>query len=58
MHTFAQFTEAVDVAFGRWDLDHLRMFVPPDGVEVSRSAWRDGVAVPRPGTAGTPGSTC
>ena len=45
-HTFAQFAEAVDVAFGRWDLDHLRMFVLPDGVEVSWSAWRDGPAFP------------
>ncbi|MET7831415.1 hypothetical protein [Micromonospora sediminicola] len=45
-HTFAQFAEAVDRAFGRWDLDHLRMVVLPGGVEVSWSAWRDGPAFP------------
>lgn len=45
-HTFAQLAEAVDRAFGRWDLDHLRMFVLPGGVEVSWSAWRDGPAFP------------
>ncbi|MFI7215821.1 IS1096 element passenger TnpR family protein [Micromonospora maritima] len=45
-HTFAQLAEAVDRAFGRWELDHLRMFVLPGGVEVSWSAWRDGPAFP------------
>jgi hypothetical protein len=43
-HTFAQLAEAIDVAFGRWDLAHLRMFVLPDGVDVSWSAWGDGPA--------------
>ncbi|WBB65252.1 hypothetical protein [Micromonospora sp. WMMD812] len=45
-HTFAQLAEAIDVAFGRWDLAHLRMFVLPDGTDVSWSAWRDGPAFP------------
>ncbi|WBB78485.1 hypothetical protein O7606_19965 [Micromonospora sp. WMMD882] len=45
-HTFAQLAEAIDVAFGRWDLAHLRMFVLPDGVDVSWSTWRDGPAFP------------
>ncbi|MFF4940727.1 hypothetical protein [Micromonospora sp. NPDC000729] len=45
-HTFAQLAEAIDVAFGRWDLAHLRMFVLPDGVDVSWSVWRDGPAFP------------
>ncbi|MFI7068953.1 hypothetical protein [Micromonospora sediminicola] len=45
-HTFAQLAEAVDRAFGRRDLDHLRMVVLPGGVEVSWSAWRDGPAFP------------
>ncbi|MFJ1540902.1 hypothetical protein ACIODS_20375 [Micromonospora chalcea] len=45
-HTFAQLAEAIDVAFGRWDLAHLRMFVLPGGVDVSWSAWRDGPAFP------------
>ncbi|WP_406038403.1 plasmid pRiA4b ORF-3 family protein [Micromonospora sp. NBC_00898] len=45
-HTFADLAEAIDVAFGRRDLDHLRMFVLPGGVEVSWSAWRDGPAFP------------
>ncbi|KAB1915604.1 plasmid pRiA4b ORF-3 family protein [Micromonospora sp. AMSO31t] len=46
VHTFAEFAEAVDVAFGRWDLGHLRMFVLPGGVQVSWSAWRAGPAFP------------
>ncbi|WP_405090235.1 plasmid pRiA4b ORF-3 family protein [Micromonospora sp. NBC_01392] len=45
-HTFAQLAEAIDVAFGRWDLAHLRMVVLPDGIDVSWSAWRDGPAFP------------
>ncbi|WP_431895928.1 IS1096 element passenger TnpR family protein [Micromonospora haikouensis] len=45
-HTFAELAEAIDVAFGRWDLAHLRMFVLPGGVDVSWSAWRDGPAFP------------
>ncbi|WP_446218111.1 IS1096 element passenger TnpR family protein [Micromonospora sp. IBHARD004] len=45
-HTFADLAEAIDVAFGRRDLDHLRMFVLPVGIEVSWSAWRDGPAFP------------
>lgn len=43
-HTFAQLGEAIDVAFGRWDLAHLRVFVLPDDVDVSWSPWRDGPA--------------
>ncbi|MFY1594781.1 hypothetical protein [Micromonospora sp. WMMD737] len=45
-HTFAELAEAIDVAFGRWDLAHLRMFVLPDDVDVSWSTWRDGPAFP------------
>jgi hypothetical protein len=30
-HTFAQLGEAVDLAFARWDLAHLRRFDLPDG---------------------------
>ncbi|MEU7176393.1 hypothetical protein ABZ949_33515 [Micromonospora tulbaghiae] len=45
-HTFAQLAEAIDIAFGRWDLAHLRMFVLADGVEMSWSPWRDGPAFP------------
>ncbi|MEV0726575.1 hypothetical protein AB0I37_27820 [Micromonospora purpureochromogenes] len=45
-HTFADLAEAIDVAFGRWDLGHLRMFVLPGEVELSWSAWRDGPAFP------------
>ncbi|RKN59207.1 hypothetical protein D7193_08730 [Micromonospora costi] len=45
-HTFAQLAEAIDLAFGRWDLAHLRMFVLPDGSQASWSAWRDGPAFP------------
>ncbi|MFF5175917.1 hypothetical protein ACFY3U_25285 [Micromonospora sp. NPDC000089] len=45
-HTFAELAEAIDVAFGRWDLGHLRMFVLPGQVELSWSAWRDGPAFP------------
>lgn len=45
-HTFAELAEAIDVAFGRWDLAHLRMFVLPGEIELSWSAWRDGPASP------------
>ncbi|WP_422747328.1 hypothetical protein [Micromonospora sp. WMMD1219] len=45
-HTFAQLAEAIDIALGRWDLAHLRMFVLADGVEMSWSPWRDGPAFP------------
>ncbi|WFE53192.1 hypothetical protein [Micromonospora sp. WMMD1155] len=45
-HTFAELAEAIDVAFGRWDLAHLRMFVLPGGEDVSFSSWRDGPAFP------------
>jgi hypothetical protein len=37
-HTFADLAVAIDAASGRRDLDHLRMFVLPEGVEVSWSA--------------------
>lgn len=30
-HTFAHLAEAIDVAFGRWDLSHLHLFELPDG---------------------------
>lgn len=32
--TFDQLGEAIDVAFARWDLSHLRQFVLPDGAVV------------------------
>jgi hypothetical protein len=33
-HSFAQFAEAIDVAFARWDFSHLHVFELPDGREV------------------------
>jgi hypothetical protein len=30
-HTFAHLAEAIDAAFGRWDLSHLHEFGLPDG---------------------------
>lgn len=33
-HTFEQFAEAIDDAFGRWDLAHLHEFVLADGTAV------------------------
>jgi hypothetical protein len=33
-HTFAQLAEAIDLAFARWDLAHLHVFVLPDGRQV------------------------
>jgi hypothetical protein len=41
-HTFTQFATAVDVAFGRWDLDHLHMFTLSDATAVSPLEWWDG----------------
>jgi hypothetical protein len=39
-HSFAQLADAIDVAFGRWDLAHLHLFTLADGSEVSRlEAW-------------------
>lgn len=33
-HTFEQFAEAIDDAFGRWDLSHLHEFTLADGTTV------------------------
>ena len=33
-HTFEQFAQAIDDAFGRWDLSHLHEFVLADGAAV------------------------
>jgi hypothetical protein len=41
-HTFAEFVEAVDAAFARWDLAHLHLFALADETEISRLEWWDG----------------
>ena len=43
-HSFAQLAEAIDLAFGRWDLSHLHMFTLTDGTGISPLAWWDGDA--------------
>lgn len=43
-HSFAQLAEAIDRAFGRWDLAHLHMFTLADGTGVSPLAWWQGEA--------------
>jgi hypothetical protein len=46
-HSFAQFAEAIDMAFGRWDLSHLHLFELPDGrrvgfpEEIGEDGWLD-----------------
>jgi Plasmid pRiA4b ORF-3-like protein len=34
-HSFRQLADAVDAAFGRWDLAHMHMFTLADGTEVT-----------------------
>lgn len=43
-HVFAQLAEAIDLAFGRWDLAHLHMFTLADGTGVSPLQWWHGEA--------------
>ncbi|MGW7258681.1 IS1096 element passenger TnpR family protein [Streptomyces sp. NPDC054834] len=43
-HSFAQLAEAIDRAFGRWDLAHLHMFTLADHRGVSPLQWWDGEA--------------
>ncbi|MFF4509152.1 hypothetical protein [Streptomyces sp. NPDC001401] len=38
-HSFAQLAEAVDAAFGRWDLSHLHLFTLAGGTGVSPLDW-------------------
>lgn len=45
-HTFADLGLAIDRAFARDDLEHLRMFLLPGEIEVSWTSWRDGPAFP------------
>ncbi|MDQ0958103.1 hypothetical protein QFZ66_001981 [Streptomyces sp. B4I13] len=41
-HSFAQLAEAVDVAFGRWDLAHLHLCTLADGTRISPLDWWEG----------------
>lgn len=41
-HSFAQLAEAIDCAFGRWDLAHLHMFTLADQTGISPLDWWDG----------------
>jgi hypothetical protein len=34
-HSLAELAEAIDVAFGRWDLSHLHMFRLPNGLALA-----------------------
>jgi hypothetical protein len=43
-HSFGQLAEAIDVSFGRWDLDHLHLFTLDGGTQVSFLEWWDGDA--------------
>jgi hypothetical protein len=43
-HSFAQLAEAIDTAFGRWDLAHLHMFTLADQTGVSPLEWWEGEA--------------
>jgi hypothetical protein len=43
-HSFRQLADAVDAAFGRWDLAHMHMFTLADGTEVTALEQWDGEA--------------
>lgn len=43
-HSFAQLAQAIDLAFGRWDLAHLHKFTLTDQTCVSPLEWWDGEA--------------
>jgi Plasmid pRiA4b ORF-3-like protein len=43
-HTFRQLADAIDVAFGRWDLAHMHMFTLADGTEITDVEQWDGEA--------------
>jgi hypothetical protein len=45
-HTFAQFAQAIDAAFARWDLAHLHEFHFPDPTDTTKRYER--VAIPDP----------
>jgi hypothetical protein len=45
-HSLAQFAEAVDLAFARWDLSHLYMFTLSNGTNITALQQWDGVAPP------------
>lgn len=38
-HSFAQLAEAIDVAFGRWDMNHLHLFTLASGTGITPLDW-------------------
>ncbi|WP_204985334.1 hypothetical protein [Micromonospora globbae] len=43
-HTFAQFADAIDAAFARWDLAHMHMFTLADQTQITPLELWDGEA--------------
>lgn len=41
VHTFAQLSTTIDLAFARWDLGHLSEFRLADGSRIGHTDWDD-----------------